>query len=308
MSEEYKNWFGRLHHLHYIYVILMLMMTLVAFIAYYHCDKSDLVAQVGFAASISSIILSVLAIIVTVVSNGSMDKLAHGMYNLKNVPSEVKKSIDEAIQKITDTTDSLDQASKENKQGIIDMQTKFETLFHELEQHVADKLQESATNVENIKKIVTDMQTSTQSLAQSMKPSEKKDNDGHVLSDEIIVNLMDYNSLAGFALFYAIDKYLEKGVSGLFDLTKMNEFYQDNSYSQYFYGYLVLLYALKLCNYNQPSRDKQEFIFLGLDNKIREKYKDYMGKKDVEKRVLTQIDAYLEQLKTQEKNDNGEQK
>lgn len=306
MSEVYKNWFGRLHHLHYIYVILILMMTLVAFIAYYHCGKSDLVAQVGFAASISSIILSVLAIIVTVVSNGSMDKLAHGMYELRNVPSEVKMSTDEAIQKITDTTDSLNQASKENKQGITDMQSKFESLFHELEQHVADKLQESATNVENIKKIVTDMQTSTQSLAKSMKSSDDKDNDGYVLDDVFVNNLMDYNSLAGFALFYAIDKYLEKEVTGQFDLKKMDEFYGNNTYSQYFYGYLVLLYALKLCYYNQPSKDKLEFIFIDFNPKIREKYKEHMGKKNVDHNVLAQIDSYLDFLKTQDKSDDGE--
>ena len=306
MSEEYKNWFGRLHHLHYIYVILILIMTIVSFIAYYHCDKQDLVAQVGFAASISSIILSVLAIIVTVVSNGSMDKLAHGMYELRNVPSEVKKSTDEAIQKITDTTDSLDQASKENKQGITDMQTKFESLFHELEQHVADKLQESATNVENIKKIVTDMQTNTQSLAKSMKSSDDKDKDSDVLDDVFVNNLMDYNSLAGFDLFYTIDKYLEKGVTSPFDLTKMDDFYGNNSYSHYFYGYLVLLYALKLCYYNQPSKDKLEFVFIDFNPKIRNKFKEYMGKKNVDHSVLAKIDNYLDSLKAQDKSDDGE--
>lgn len=282
------------------------MMTIVSFIAYYHCDNRDLVAQVGFAASISSIILSVLAIIVTVVSNGSMDKLAHGMYELRNVPSEVKMSTDEAIKKITDTTDSLNQASKENKQGISDMQTKFESLFHELEQHVADKLQESATNVENIKKIVTDMQTNTQSLAKSMRSSDEMDKDSYLSDDVLVNNLMDYNSLAGFALFYVIDKYLEKGITRKFDLKKMDEFYGNNSYSQYFYGYLVLLYALKLCYFDQPSKDKLELVFIDFNSKIRNKYKEYMGKKDVDHDVLAQIDSYLDSLKTQDKSDDGE--
>lgn len=114
MSEEYKNWFGRLHHLHYIYIILILLLILVSIIAYYHSDEHDLVAQVGFAASISSIILSVLAIIVTVVSNGSMDKLAHGMYGLRDVPADVKKSTDDAIKKITDTTNYKENIGKKD--------------------------------------------------------------------------------------------------------------------------------------------------------------------------------------------------
>lgn len=308
MSEEYKNWFSRLHHLHYIYVILILVMILVAFVSYYHCDKTDLVAQVGFAASISSIILSVLAIIVTVVSNGSMDKLAHGMYGLKDVPADVKKSTDEAINKITATTDSLNKASGENKQGIADMQSKFEALFHELEQHVADKLQESATNVETIKKMMSDMQANSQPLASSINSSENSQDNPKWINEEVINHLMDRNSPAGYAFLYAIDKYLAKNVTNPFNLRKFDEIYGDPSYSQYFYGYLILMIGLKICEANQLSTNVVAFVFTSLDPIVRRKLHENMGKKNLDHSVLAKIDSYIEELKTQEKAGDGEQK
>lgn len=307
MTEEYKNWFGRLHHLHYIYVILILLLVIVSIIAYYHSDEHDLVAQVGFAASISSIILSVLAIIVTVVSNGSMDKLAHGMYALKDVPGDVKNATNEAIKKISDTTESLNQASTENKQGITDMQLKFESLFHELEQHVADKLQENADSVEDVKKILDDMQASTLSLANSMNPEVKKElNSG--LSEELVNHLMERNSLAGYVLLYAIDKYLEKGVSTPFDLNKMDEIYQDQTYSQYFYGYLILMIAVNICDANAPSKDKVEYVFTYLDPLVKVRLRENISKKDIKKDLLNKIDCYLDELSRQNKIGDGEQK
>lgn len=307
MSEEYKNWFGRLHHLHYIYVILILLLILVSIIAYYHSDEHDLVAQVGFAASISSIILSVLAIIVTVVSNGSMDKLAHGMYGLRNVPADVKKSTDDAIKKITDTTNSLNKASEENSQGIADMQKKFEDLFHELEQHVADKLQENANSVENIKKMVTDMQVSTQSLANSMSSDSKIDLDSR-LSEELVDHLMERNSLAGYVFLYTINNYIEKNLSVPFNLKKMDEIYQDQTYSQYFYGYLVLMIAMNICEANTPSKERLEYVFTSLDPLVRDKMKENIGKKKLSSAILAKIDSYLDELSLQNNSGDGEQK
>ena len=307
MSEEYKNWFGRLHHLHYIYVILILLLILVSIIAYYHSDEHDLVAQVGFAASISSIILSVLAIIVTVVSNGSMDKLAHGMYGLRNVPADVKKSTDDAIKKITDTTNSLNQASEENSQSIADMQKKFEDLFHELEQHVADKLQENANSVENIKKMVTDMQVSTQSLANSMSSDSKIDLDSR-LSEELVDHLMERNSLAGYVFLYTINNYIEKNLSVPFNLKKMDEIYQDQTYSQYFYGYLVLMIAMNICEANTPSKERLEYVFTSLDPLVRDKMKENIGKKKLSSAILAKIDSYLDELSLQNNSGDGEQK
>lgn len=305
MSEEYKNWFGRLHHLHYIYVILILMMIIVAFVAYYHCDDRDLVAQVGFAASISSIILSVLAIIVTVVSNGSMDKLSHGIYGLKDVPSDVKRSTDDAIKKITDTTDALNEASEDNRKGIADMHSKFEALFKELEQHVEDKLQ---NNAEQVRQMVTDMQASTVSLAQSMKSSDIKEKNKYELNDDVIEHMMIRNSPAGLTLLYAIDKYLEKGISNMFDLKKMDEFYSNNTYSQYFYGYIVLLSALKICDINQSSTDNLKIVFLNFDSKVREKFKENMGKSNLDHNVLAKIDHYLDELKYMDDNSGDGEK
>ena len=279
-------------------------MIIISFIAYYHCDDRDLVAQVGFAASISSIILSVLAIIVTVVSNGSMDKLAHGMYGLKDVPTDVKKSTDDAIKKITDTTESLNKASENNNQGIKEMQSRFENLFQELEQHVEDKLQ---TNAEQVLQMVNDMQvTANSSLAQTTKSSEKDESGEYALTDDVVDNLMERNSLAGFALFYVIDKYLEKGLSVPFDLKKMDDIYKSNTFSQYFYGYLILLFALKLCDFTQPSRDKLEFIFIDFNPKVRTKYQETFGKREIDHNIFAQIDAYIDALKN--KTVDGEKK
>lgn len=308
MSEEYKNWFGRLHHLHYIYIILILLLILVSIIAYYHSDEHDLVAQVGFAASISSIILSVLAIIVTVVSNGSMDKLAHGMYGLRDVPADVKKSTDDAIKKITDTTNSLNQASEENSQGIADMQKKFEELFHELEQHVADKFQENATNVENLKKMVNDMQANTLSLAKSMESSTSQQELQTKLSEEIVDHYMERNSNAGYAFLYAIDHYLEKNIEKPFSLQKMDEFYDDSTFSQYFYGYLILMISMSICDVNQPNKSKTEFVFTYLDPLVRRKYKENIGKKDLDNSILAKIDNYLVALSSMDNCGDGEQK
>lgn len=308
MEEQYKNWFGRLHHLHYIYIILILVMIIVAFISYYHCDQKNLVAQVGFAGSISSIILSVLAIIVTVVSNGSMDKLAHGMYGLKDVPANVKKSTDEAIKKIADTTDTLNKASEESKQGIADMQGKFENLFHELERHVADKLQENAANVENIKKMVSDMQANTQSLALSMNSSESKEQIETGFSENVTNNFFNRLSLVGYILLYTIDKYLEKAITKPFDLTKFDEFYNDKSYSQYLYGCLIILISTKIINYNQPDKSKLDFTFISFDSQIRKSFKEYIVKKSLDPKILDKIDSYLNELKTQENVGDGEKK
>ena len=298
MEDEYKNWFGRLHHLHYIYIIVILVMIIVAFISYYHCDQKNLVAQVGFAGSITSIILSVLAIIVTVVSNGSMDKIAHGMYGLKDVPANVKKSTDEAIKRITETTDTLNKASEESKQGIADMQGKFETLFHELERHVVDKLQENADNVENIKKFVTDMQANTQSLALSMNTSDSKEKTETGFSEDIIKNFFNRLSLLGYILLYTIDRYLEENITKPFDLTKFDEFYNDKSYSQYLYGCLIVLISTKIINFNQVDKSKLDFTFISFDSQIREKFKEYKSKKSLDNKIIERIECYLNELKT----------
>ena len=301
MSDEYKSFFQRLHHLHYIYVIIILLILLVEFIAYYHCDDKELVAEVGFASSVSSIILSVLAIIVTVVANGSTDKLAHGIYRLRDVPAEVRKSVNEAITKISNTTDSLTQASADNTQGIKDMQEKFEGLFREMEQHVEDRLQR---NEKNVLQIVSDMQAVNNSLAETVNPSSPVKEEEE-LSDALREYFFKRLSKAGYVLLYVIDEYLKKELTTPFDLGKMGEIYGNAIYSQYFYGCLVAFISLKVCDASRSS--DMAFVFEAMDAGICSKYGENIEKKNLDKTVLMKIDTYLSELASKNA-DNGEPK
>lgn len=295
METDYKNWFQRLHHLHYIYVILILIILLVEFIAYYHCDDVELVAQVSFAASLSSIILSVLAIIITVVSNGSMDKLSHGLYNLRDLPLEIKTSVENEISKIAASTSQLSEASEENAKNNELLQERLEGLIHELDCHMADRFKQ---NEETMRSIVSEnSQTQQRSVGLEEHLSEKNEK----LNGDIIDDFLSSISNAGYSLIYAVDKYIRKSITTPFDLEEMNNIYNNNTFSQYLYGCLITCSSFKLFDYS--STDGLKFVFTSINPTLSELFRNSLGKTDIDHAILAKIDDYLEKLE----NSNSEE-
>lgn len=225
--KEKKNWLGRLHYLHYVYVILILILILVAFISYYHCDEQDLVSQVGFAASISSIILSVLAIFMTLLSNNSIGGMLHKVRDMHDAVNSIPKTLNESVSNLKDTTSDLRDINSDVNKSLSALGLKLQ----ELENHLN----------ENDKKF--------QEIVDNITSSNTRENSGIEMPSEALVNQYLYvMSLNGLIILYAFYLYKEEQKSGIFNIEEFVKRFDGLSVN-YIQGILVASTSVNILHY-----------------------------------------------------------
>ena len=85
-------------HMWYICgIATFVIVELITFIIMSNADAQNIMNNISFASTLSSLILSVLAIFMTVLSGESMNKLRDCLVGLGSIPKDVKLAVEKTI-------------------------------------------------------------------------------------------------------------------------------------------------------------------------------------------------------------------
>mgnify|MGYP000023127681 CR=1 FL=1 len=250
---------------HYVYIILILVLTLIGLFSYQFCTCESLVSLISFASTISSIILSVLAILITVLSGESMNSLRDSLLNLVSIPGEVKTAIGSTINKMEETTSSLEKATMTNDESITKLSKAIDVKIEEIEKHIIEQLN---LQQQNTLKAINE---------NSLRNNDNKKIDVEQMPKDILGNFLESTSNASLALLYIIDEYCKK-VKGLNvpeptvklkDLSyEINAHKEDDGFSMYLLACLVLLNSFGLIEYEMENEQVYEMKFYAINDGI----------------------------------------
>lgn len=272
--EEKVHFLKKISGWHYVYIILILVLTLIGLFSYQFSTCDSLVSLISFASTISSIILSVLAILITVLSGESMNSLRDSILNLVSIPGEVKTAVNSTIDKMEETTSSLEKATKTNDESIIKLSKAIDVKIDEIEKHIIEQLN---LQQQNTLKAINES---------SLRNNDNKKVDTEQMAQDILDNFLESTSNASLALLYVINEYCKKvkelhvsePIVKLKDLAyEINAHKEDDSFSMYLLACLVLLNSFGLIEYEMDNDQVYEMKFYaineGMVNGISEQFK-----------------------------------
>ena len=99
-------------------IATFVIVELITFIVVGNADAQNIMDNISFASTLSSLILSVLAIFMTVLSGESMNKLRDSLIGLGTIPNDVKQAVNETIDKMQKSTEDLDTATEANNKNL----------------------------------------------------------------------------------------------------------------------------------------------------------------------------------------------
>jgi hypothetical protein len=223
-------------------------MIIVAFISYYHCDEKDLVAQVGFAASISSIILSVLAIFMTIMSNNSIGGMLHKVRDMHEAVVTIPQNLGESISNLKETALDLKSINSDVNKALDTLGSKLQ----ELDDHLAE-------NDKKIKIIVDNITLSDSKESFGLeKPSE-------TLVNQYLISM----SLNGLIVLYAFYLYKEVQKRGVFAIDEFVKSF-DGINASYLQGIIVASASINILHYEvEKEGNNYRIKELGLLDSIK---------------------------------------
>lgn len=248
---------------HYVYIILILVLTLIGLFSYQFSNCASIVSLISFASTISSIILSVLAILITVLSGESMNSLRDSLLNLVSIPGEVNAAVSSTIDKMEETTSSLEKATKINDESITKLSKAIDVKIEEIEKHIIEQLN---LQQQNTLKAINES---------SLRNNDNKKVGTEQMSKDILDNFLESTSNASLALLYVINEYRKKvkklhtpePIVKLKDLAyEINVHKEDDSFSMYLLACLVLLNSFGLIEYEMDNEQVYEMKFYAIND------------------------------------------
>lgn len=274
---------------------------LITFIVVGNADAQNIMDNISFASTLSSLILSVLAIFITVLSGESMNKLRDSLIGLGSIPNDVKQAINETIDKMQKSTEDLDTATEANNKNLEKLNEFFDTKIAEIEHHISDQLkQHQQTTLKAIDERFVGKKEGTQN-----EPSH--------ISEPMIDNFLSSTSNASISLLYMISRYCEKvnryhvdpPIVNLKNLAlAINEGKREDSFGMYLFACLVILSSFGLLDYEAQENQMSDVTFSSVNKYLMSKIPEQFNKRDMVK-ASEGLDNYIDSLFT---NDNKQNK
>lgn len=296
-------------HMWYICgIATFVIVELITFIIMSNADAQNIMNNISFASTLSSLILSVLAIFMTVLSGESMNKLRDSLVGLGSIPKDVKQAVEETIDKMQKSTADLNEASETNNKNIEKLNEAIDSKIAEIEHHLSDQLKLHQQNT---------LKAINESL---VGRKEGILNESNNISEPMIDNFLSSTSNASISLLYMIVRYCEKveenkikpPVVNLKDLALViNAGKKEDSFGMYLFACLVILSSFGLLDYNTGKDSFTEVTFSSINTSIKSKISNQLSERNIIS-VLEGLDQYIDSLfsnsnqQEEDKNDGTE--
>lgn len=300
------NGMNRSIHLWYICgIATFVIVELVTFIVVGNADAQNIMNNISFASTLSSLILSVLAIFMTVLSGESLNKLRDSLISLGSIPKDVKCAVEETIGKMQKSTSDLNAATEANNKNLEKLNDVIELKISEIEHHISDQLKAHQQ---------TTLKAINESVIGRKGTSLSSSND---ISETMVDNFLSSTSNASISLLYMIERYCDNvkkyGVgSPVLNLKDMavaiNAGKRDDSFAMYLFACLVILSSFGLIDYTTGNDPLIEVTFSSINDSIISKISNQLSERKLTS-ALEGLNQYIDSLflkensKTEDKND-----
>lgn len=289
-------------------IATFVIVELITFIVVGNADAQNIMDNISFASTLSSLILSVLAIFMTVLSGESMNKLRDSLVGLGSIPKDVKQAVEETIDKMQKSTADLNKASENNNKNLEKLNAAIDSKIAEIEHHISAQLKQHQQNtLKAINESFVERKAGTQ-------------NESGVIPETMIDNFLSSTSNASISLLYMIVQYCEKveentikpPVVNLKDLALViNAGKREDSFSMYLFACLVILSSFGLLDYNTGKDSFTEVTFSSIYTSVKSKISNQLSERNITS-ALEGLDQYIDSLfsnsnqQEEDKNDGTE--
>lgn len=296
-------------HMWYICGIsAFVIVELITFIVMSNADAQNIMNNISFASTLSSLILSVLAIFMTVLSGESMNKLRDSLAGLGSIPKDVKQAVEETIDKMQKSTADLNEASETNNKNLEKLNEAIDSKIAEIEHHISDQLKLHQQNT---------LKAINESFVGRKEGTQNESGD---ISEALIDNFLSSTSNASISLLYMIVRYCEKveenkikpPVVNLKDLALViNAGKREDSFGMYLFACLVILSSFGLLDYNTGKDSFTEVTFSSINSSVKSKISNQLSERNITS-ALEGLDQYIDSLfsnsnqQKEDKNDGTE--
>lgn len=289
-------------------IATFVIVELITFIVVGNADAQNIMDNISFASTLSSLILSVLAIFMTVLSGESMNKLRDSLVGLGSIPKDVKQAVEETIDKMQKSTADLNKASENNNKNLEKLNAAIDSKIAEIEHHISAQLKQHQQNtLKAINESFVERKAGTQ-------------NESGVIPETMIDNFLSSTSNASISLLYMIVQYCKKveentikpPVVNLKDLALViNAGKREDSFSMYLFACLVILSSFGLLDYNTGKDSFTEVTFSSIYTSVKSKISNQLSERNITS-ALEGLDQYIDSLfsnsnqQEEDKNDGTE--
>lgn len=287
-------------------IATFVIVELITFIVVGNADAQNIMDNISFASTLSSLILSVLAIFMTVLSGESMNKLRDNITGLSSIPNEVRGAIDKTIERMQKSTSELNSAAETNKKNMEMLNDVLSNKIEEFEQHILERLN-------------AHQQTTLKAINDNLIAKNKVVQDGsNNVSQEVIDHFLSSTSYASLCLLFTIDQYckkinpqqLEPPLVSLKDLAEViNGGKAEVSMGMYLFACLVLLSSFGLLHYESDENELSDVRFSSINSNLISGISDRIKDRKIPN-AMQDIVQYVERLFSSdsnmvEENDDG---
>lgn len=283
-------------------IATFVIVELVTFIVVANADAQNIMNNISFASTLSSLILSVLAIFMTVLSGESMNKLRDSLVSLGSIPNDVKEAVEETIDKMQRSTADLNAATETNNRNLEKLNAAIDIKIAEIEHHLSDQLK-------------LHQQTTLKAINESfVGKKEGVQNEPNNISDTMIDNFLSSTSNASISLLYMISRYcnnvekykVDSPVVNLKDLAlAINAGKGEDSFGMYLFACLVILSSFGLLDYNAAKDSFAEVTFSSINDSVNTKLPNQLTERDLTS-ALGGLNQYIDSLFNQGNNQEDE--
>lgn len=281
---------------------------LITFIVMSNADAQNIMNNISFASTLSSLILSVLAIFMTVLSGESMNKLRDSLLGLTSIPKDVKQAVEKTIENMQQSTADLNTATEANNKNVERLNEVITDKISEIENHILEQLK---VHQQTYLKAINEIEI----IRKEGTPS----NPGNI-SETLIDNFLSSTSNASISLLHMIGRYCGKvkkvdikpPVVNLMDLAlAINSGKKDDSFGMYLFACLVILSSFGLLDYETRGNQMLDVTFSSVNEYLMSKLPEQFAKRDMVK-ASEGLDNYIDSLFTndnkqkEDKNDGSE--
>lgn len=303
------NGMSRSIHLWYICgIVTFVIVELITYIVVGNSDARNIMDNISFASTLSSLILSVLAIFMTVLSGESMNKLRDSLHGLTSIPTDVKQAVEKTIEKMQQSTADLNTATEANNKNVERLNEVITDKISEIENHILEQLK---MHQQTYLKAINEIEI----IRKEGTPSNP-DN----ISETLIDNFLSSTSNASISLLHMIGRYcgnvkkfnIKPPIVNLMDLAlAINSGKKDDSFGMYLFACLVILSSFGLLDYETRENQMLDVTFSSVNNYLMSKLPEQFTKRDMVK-ASEGLDNYIDSLFTnnnkqeEDKNDGSE--
>jgi len=289
------NGMSRSIHLWYICgIAAFVIVELATFIVVGNADAQNVMSNISFAATLSSLLLSVLAIFMTVLSGESMNKLRDSLIGLGSIPNDVKEAVKETIGKMQQSTENLNSATEASNKNLEELNEVLNKKISEIEYHILDLLNEHQRST---------LKAITERDIVGKKEGTQTGSDNNI-SETMIATFLSTTSNASISLLYMIGHYcdnvekhnVEPPVVNLKNLAfAINLGKIDDSFAMYLFACLVILSSFCMLDY-KPGEDRfDEVTFLSINQSLKEQIPEQLRQRELNK-ALEGLNQYIDSL------------